>query len=527
MNNSDEQGSPPGWVAARFGRLSTGLKMLLILSLGLLPLGIVAVLASIDSAGENRARGELQARAILAVSAQRITSALQRTSITIRAVSDAVSETPQGSRICRRLLERLTDLPPSPGRYALYGDDNALRCASEGFEPAAPPRTGRRLSRVEIGPDGQVLRLILFDASGALEGVAEFRRAALIELVESPDLPHDFDLALIDEGAVMQLRRDYREGPLEREVMLVQPLGGIELRVRASAAAVSPEDMLTILLPVFMWLFAAGIGWLVVNRMLLRPLVKMQRVVSAYRPGDQSLDLPTIRSPAREIGALGAAFDQVTRTVARHEADLEAAVERQKRLVREVHHRVKNNLQVVASLLNLHSRGSPNEEVAAAYASIQRRVDALAVVHRNHYAELEENRGVALKPLISELGANLRGTAPAAAAHMQIRLAVEPYQATQDVAVSIAFLITEIVEFGMLCGARTVSIALEGDEPGFARLTIESDSLAGDFAGDEALYSRFDRIITGLSRQLRSTLEREPERGRYSVRIAVLARGEG
>ena len=48
------------------------------------------------------------------------------------------------------------------------------------------------------------------------------------------------------------------------------------------------------------------------------------------------------------------------------------------------------------------------------------RVDALAVVHRNHYAELEANRGVALKPLLSELGANLRATAPASAAAMQI-----------------------------------------------------------------------------------------------------------
>jgi two-component system, sensor histidine kinase PdtaS len=84
--------------------------------------------------------------------------------------------------------------------------------------------------------------------------------------------------------------------------------------------------------------------------------------------------------------------------------------------IREVHHRVKNNLQVVASLLNLHARGAKTEDASAAYASIQRRVDALAVVHRNHYAELEENRGVALKPLISELGANLRANAPAGAA---------------------------------------------------------------------------------------------------------------
>ena len=121
----------------------------------------------------------------------------------------------------------------------------------------------------------------------------------------------------------------------------------------------------------------------------------------------------------------------MVQTVARHEANLEAAVERQTRLVREVHHRVKNNLQVVASLLNLHSRGSPNEEVAAAYASIQRRVDALAVVHRNHFAELEENKGVALKPLISELAANLRATAPLAAANMAIRLDLEPFTSTR------------------------------------------------------------------------------------------------
>lgn len=525
MNHEKEEST---WLIGRFGGLSTGLKMLLILSLGLLPLGIIAILASLDAARENRARGELEARAIMAVSAQRITSALQRTSITIRAVSDAISETPEASRICQRTLDRLTGLPPSPGRYALYGDNSVVRCATEGFEPPEVPAPQGELSRVEIGPNGEFLRLSLFDAGGQLEGIGQFRRKALMDLIDMQNLPHDFDLALLQGPNEMQLRDDYREGPLAREVSLVQPIAGgrMQLRVRDSTAPVSAAEMATILLPIVMWLFAAGVGWLVVNRMLLRPLVKMQKVISAYQPGDQSLDLPTIRSPAREIGALGSAFDQVTRTVARHEADLEAAVERQRRLVREVHHRVKNNLQVVASLLNLHSRGSPNEEVAAAYASIQRRVDALAVVHRNHYAELEENRGVALKPLISELAANLRGTAPTAAANMQIRLGIEPFHATQDVAVSVAFLVTEIVEFGMLCGSRQVSIILDGAEPGFARLVVESDALAGEIACDEILFTRFDRIITGLSRQLRSTLERDPECGRYTVRIAVLDRDE-
>ena len=93
---------------------------------------------------------------------------------------------------------------------------------------------------------------------------------------------------------------------------------------------------------------------------------------------------------------------------------------------------------------------------------------------------------------------------------MQIRLDVAPFYATQDVAVSVAFLITEIVEFGMLCGAGLVSVALEADGPGGARLSVEVDALAGAIDCDEALADRFERIVTGLARQLRSALDRDP-----------------
>jgi hypothetical protein len=105
---------------------------------------------------------------------------------------------------------------------------------------------------------------------------------------------------------------------------------------------------------------------------------------------------------------------------------------------------------------------------------------------------------------------------------MQIRLDIGPFYATQDAAVSVAFLVTEIVEFGMLCGADLVSVVLEGDGPGHARLSIEAAALAAPVDCDPALIDRFDRIVTGLARQLRSTLERDLERGRYSVLVGVV-----
>jgi two-component system, sensor histidine kinase PdtaS len=517
------------WIGSRFARLSTGLKMLLILSLGLFPLGLLAIVASVQSARENRADQNDEIRAQAEIIAQRLNSALDRSALTIRAASAAVGSVAGDSPVCEATLQRLVRAQPGGGSYALYGPDGRLRCATAGF--AAPARlVGHENLPWQVGltPDGSALRFGLFDERGNAEGLGEYSTSAIAAIATVPGVKRDFNLELRDGDRVMTLRQGYQGGALASPVRVTEPIADnkLQLRMTAPAVPVTPVELLMILLPVMMWLAAAIIGWLIVDRLLLRPLVRMQKVVSAYRPGDSGLDIPTLSTPAREIGELGQAFDQVTRTVARHEADLEAAVERQTRLVREVHHRVKNNLQVVASLLNIHSRGSRSADVSAAYASIQRRVDALAVVHRNHYAELEENRGVALKPLVSELAANLRATAPPKAANMSISLNVEAVYVSQDVAVSLAFLITEIVEFAMFCDAASVSISVVGGETGFAELSVESESLLADHDCDVALFERFDRIVTGLSRQLRSSIDRDGKDGRYSIPFAVIQKGD-
>jgi two-component sensor histidine kinase len=516
--------STRSWAAGRWDALSTGLKMFIFLSIGLLPLGLIAVSASVDNARANRAKAAVEARATLTVHVQRFALALSRNAATMRSARDAILEANDPAGVCGRTLARLARFPNTPGRFALFGEGTTPRCQTEGFVPSPAPPAEGAVGRGLISPDGERLTIFIYQPDGALEGVAEYDRATLAELVNRPVVLGNFAVSLVQGGRAMPLRPAREASAFDRGVAVDFPFlnAGYAMRLNASIPPVTPTDLLVILTPVLMWLWASLVGWIIVQWLLLRPLGRLQNVISAYRPGAAGFDLPAVRSPAQEIDALGQAFDQAARTVARHEAELEAAVMRQTRLVREVHHRVKNNLQVVASLLNLHSRGSANEQVAAAYASIQRRVDALAVVHRNHYAELEANRGVALKPLVSELAANLRATAPASAAAMQIRLDVAPVYVTQDVAVSVAFLITEIVEFGMLCGSTMVSVVLEPEEAGAARLSVEIDALAQTADCDEALADRFERIVTGLARQLRSALERDPERGRYAVLLAVL-----
>jgi two-component sensor histidine kinase len=506
--------------------------MLLILGLVLLPLGLVAILASVNAARTSRASGEIEVQSVLALAGQRLSSTLTEAGVIVRVTSAAITDGDPAAtaRACDRAAVQLSDNQVGPIRFAVYGGGYRIVCRTQGFEAPQPSLmpTGGGLSMVRLDPQGRHLRILLYDRSGAAQGVIELPAEMLGAVARPDNVPRPLELELIGEGGAMTLFDSFEEGALTRQVSLSTPLLGdrLELRLRGAAQSLTWFEIAMILLPLLLWLLAAVIGWRIIDRLLLRPLGALQKAISAYQPGDRGFEAPAARSLAREISDLGGAFDQVTRTVARHEAELEASVERQTRLVREVHHRVKNNLQVVASLLNIHSRGSASEEAAAAYASIQRRVDALAVVHRNHYAELEKTPGVALRALISELGASLRASAPAGAARMQIRLSLEPLYANQDVAVSVAFLITETVEFAMLCGCNAVSIDLEGEEGGRARLSIESGALNGVAACSADISDRFERIITGLARQLRSTPERDEEAGRFSVSIAIVGRDE-
>jgi two-component sensor histidine kinase len=128
---------------------------------------------------------------------------------------------------------------------------------------------------------------------------------------------------------------------------------------------------------------------------------------------------------------------------------------------------------------------------------------------------MEENRGIALRPLVSELAAELRAGAPEAARGLAIDLDLETVYTTQDVAVAVAFLVTEIVECAMLTRPQEpIEISLRRTSELTARLTLASSILVPDEA-EKPGKVQFERIVTGLAKQLRSTLDRKL--GRYSV----------
>ena len=299
-------------------------------------------------------------------------------------------------------------------------------------------------------------------------------------------------------------------------------IGNLTLDLSTRRNVITSPILIAMLLPLLMWIAAASMAWFVVDRLLIQPLRTLRARVAAYRPGEEIASSDVRSLPAQEIRELGETFRSLSRTLILHEAGLAEGLVRQTKLTREVHHRVKNNLQVISSLINLHSRGAKAEEAAHAYSSIQRRVDALSVVHRHHFAEMEDHRGVSLRAVIGELASNIRATSPDGS-KLGILLEVEPYLVSQDAAIAIAFLLTEIVELaiGINPGAQLRLSVRAGDTPEKAILRASSPALIDGDTLKTALTQRYARVMEGLSRQLRAPLHHDPLAGSYEIAVPV------
>jgi two-component sensor histidine kinase len=508
-------------------RWPTGAKLLFILSIALLPLAIIAVFATlrITQIADTEARAGLRVAA--AESSRALAIELVGDMTALRVAVDAMESDARDAPSCARVQGVFAQQAANGARFVIFDRRGAVLCGA-GFQGAHETARKARDSAVaaQILPD----RGLLLGVAGEKRQVtaaAFFPTDFLADLSRPSGFTPAYAATLVRDGQALVLRPMPRESALERREASRTELGigelALEMEVR-SAPITSPL-VIALLLPLIMWAAAAGIAWFVVDHLLIRPLRRLRRHVAAFTPGEEP-DETMVRSlPAQELRELGDTFRALTHTVAVHEAGLAEGLVRQTKLTREVHHRVKNNLQVISSLINFHARGAKSPEATEAYSSIQRRVDALAVVHRNHFAELEENRGLGLRPMLGELASNIRATSPEGT-QLRIQLDIDPYLVTQDVAVAVAFIVTELIELAVLCDpSAQLRVSLkESSEPGRATLRVSSRALVESPALREGLATRFGRVIEGLSRQLRAPLHHDPLAGAYEITIAVLGR---
>jgi two-component sensor histidine kinase len=113
-------------------------------------------------------------------------------------------------------------------------------------------------------------------------------------------------------------------------------------------------------------------------------------------------------------------------------------------LLKEIHHRVKNNLQIIASLLNLQSRYITDESTLAAIRESQNRVKAMALVHEKLY-RAEDIAHISLQEYIRFLGTGLFQFYGARIRGIQFMLEIHDVNVDIDAAIPIGLILNELI----------------------------------------------------------------------------------
>ena len=495
---------------------STPIKLFLALTLALLPIGAIIVWATVSELDDRRAASRVGSQAEMLIAARAVEGLIGRNALALRVAAYGAISGAGRADPCSEVREALSVAPAVARDFRISTAEDSALCGDlepSVLRPKTPVRPGDLALWISEKEDAVYLAIGIPDAiaTGRI-GRDEFAEAIRAEA------------SAIDRFAIQDGRRslqlldagDTREGAITEDLDIAIARQRLTVAASASFTDITPRDRLMIFLPLLMWAVAAFLAWALVHFFLMRPLRRLNKAVRDYDIDSHDFEPPANLGPADEIRELGRSFSDTVDRIEAGERDLVTAVENQRKLVREVHHRVKNNLQVVASLLNIHSRGAEGVEAQAAYAGIGRRVEALSVVHRNHFAEVEDSRGIQLRPLITELSASLRASAPSGP--IDFALDLDAAATTQDAAVSAAFFITEIVEHAFNRGhCDMVEIGLRRTSELTARLSVASEALVG--VDEDGEHVQFERIIGGLSRQLRSPLDKKL--GFYAVELPV------
>jgi two-component sensor histidine kinase len=113
-------------------------------------------------------------------------------------------------------------------------------------------------------------------------------------------------------------------------------------------------------------------------------------------------------------------------------------------LMKEIHHRVKNNLQVVSSLLNLQSRYIKDEEAVEAVKDSRNRVLSMALIHQSLYQE-DDLKAVDVEDYIEKLSVSLFASYNISPDKIKLIRHIEPLSLSLDVLVPVGLILNELI----------------------------------------------------------------------------------
>lgn len=267
----------------------------------------------------------------------------------------------------------------------------------------------------------------------------------------------------------------------------------------------------SILLPLAAWLTAFAAAILVTERVVVRWLDYLERIAALYTRGRFTVrPVQAVNAPT-EIRLLAETLDGLAEAVSVRDQSLLDSLAEKDVLMREIHHRVKNNLQIISSLLSLQQRALSDEAAKTALGDTRQRISALALIYRTLYQSDDirhADAAIFLHDLVGQLVASEVGRGPAVSSRVEADSLVVDPDKLAPMALWLVEAISNALKHALVDrgGTLIVRFKVEGDT---SVLEVEDDG-RGLSEADPVGVGR--TLMTAFAKQLRGTTEVRPAR---------------
>ncbi len=216
-------------------------------------------------------------------------------------------------------------------------------------------------------------------------------------------------------------------------------------------------------------------------------------------------------------------LSQLVEELAEKKHMLESSLSEKTLLLKEIHHRVKNNLQIIASLLNLQMSSIKDPAMLEVFKESQNRIRSMALIHEKLYSSRDGFAKINLRGYIDDLINYLFRTYKLSSAKVKLNIEVPEIIINLDSAVSIGLILSELITNSIKYalndkGEGILSVKYQ-DTNGRGTILSVSDTGKGISNKEEETKDTLGMvIISSLIEQLKGTYEIISDQG-TEVRI--------
>jgi len=265
--------------------------------------------------------------------------------------------------------------------------------------------------------------------------------------------------------------------------------------------------LIDLFLPVLMVMLASLAIWLATQRLVIRWIDVLSRMATAYSGGHYAIRPQVLNDAPPEFREMGNTLSDMALAIQERDHSLKDALAQKELLIKEIHHRVKNTLQIVVSLLSLQANRVRDPTAQEVLGQARARINALALAHRAIY-EQDLDGLVDLQPLLSNAIEQAQGAGDGAHTQLTFSMDVAHCRVSGDAAIPLTLFVNEAMTNAIKHGhpepkaGGHISVSLKPASEGRMNLTITDDG-----EGFDAGPTRQDNavgigLMTALARQV-------------------------